>query len=141
MQPLAVWAGLGLLLLGGGAVAAVLSLGMVGAKKASPAPSPQKQAQKYLGEATAPTAEEIRAAKNTIHTEGTISAITATTLTVMPTGQTKPVTLKLSDTTIYSSGKQGRTADRASLRLGQAAILSYDSGTNTVISVWGGYNE
>jgi len=140
-HPVVVWGGAGLLLLGGGAVAAVVSLGLVGTKKASSTPSPQKQVQKYLGMVNAPTSEQIRAAKNTIHAEGKISAITATTLTLMPTGQTKPVTLKLSGTTIYSSGKQGRTADKASLRPGQAAILSYDSSANTVISLWAGYNE
>lgn len=88
-----------------------------------------------------PTAEQIREAKNMAKTQGTISTITATTITILPTGQTKPITLKLSDATFYSTGSQGRTADKASLRVGQMAIVAYDSSIVTATSVWGGYNE
>jgi hypothetical protein len=134
-----------MLLLGGGVVAAVISLGLFGTNKSalkpSPQPSAQKQAEKYLGTANVPTAEQTRKANNMAKTEGKISTITATTITIIPTGQTKPVILKLSDTTFYSAGSQGRTADKASLRLGQMAIVAYDSSISTATSVWGGYNE
>ena len=138
MHPLAVWGGVGLLLLGGGVVVVTMSLGLVvGTKKPSSTPTARPAGIKI----NTPTAEEIRAAKDNVRADGTITSITSTALILTPTGQIKSVTFKLTDATKYLQGQSGAQSDRASLRLGQKAVVGYDSTTSAAATVWGGYDE
>lgn len=140
-HPLAVWGSVGLVLLAGGVVAAAMGLGLVGMKKVSPSEPSQKKSKLVVIPVTTPTAEELRTAKNTVRAEGKITSITEANIILTLTGQTKPVTLKLTNTTLYSKGSQGKTADKSSLHPGQMAIVVYDISTDAAASVWGGYNE
>ena len=138
-HPIAVWGSAGLVVLGAGVVVAIMSFGFVGFNKVSP--SAQKKAQLAVIPVKTPTADQFRATKNIVRAEGKITSITASAITLTPTNQVKPVTLKLTDSTLYSAGQQGKTTNKASLRQGQLAIVIYDISTDAVASVWGGYNE
>ena len=138
-HPLAVWGSAGLVLLGAGVVVAAMSLGFDGFNKVLP--SAQKKSLPVVIPVKTLTAEQIRAVKNIVRSEGKISSITAAAITLTLTNQTKPVTLKLTDSTLYSTGSKSQTSDKASLRIGQSAIVVYDASTDAVASVWGGYNE
>jgi len=138
-HPIAVWGSAGLVVLGAGVVVAIMSFGFVGFNKVSP--SAQKKDQPAVIPVKTPTAEQIRATKNIVRAEGKISSITASAITLTLTNQVKPVTLKLTDSTLYSAGSKSQTSDKASLRLGQLAVVVYDVSTGAAASVWGGYNE
>lgn len=123
---------LGVSVLGAGLVAAV-GLGLIGHKKPTP-----RTSIIYAGPLTA---AQLRAAKNAVRADGTISSLTATEITMTLTGQTGPVTLKLTDKTKYMHGKRGATADKSTLIAGQKSVAAYDSVTRVATSVWGGYDE
>lgn len=142
-QPLAVWGSVGLVFLGGGVVAVAMGLGLVGAKKSSPSPAPNVQTSPKPVEVKAETrtAEQVRVDNNTVRTDGIISSISSTTITFSVTGQSKSVTLKLNDTTLYMHGSRGETAAKDDIKQGQKAVAAYDTSSNTASSIWGGYDE
>ena len=87
-----------------------------------------------------PTAEQIHTVKYVTRGEGTITAFTDNSATLMLTDQPQPMTLQTTKTTHYMQGKRGYPSDRTALKTGHKTVLSYDKESKVATSVWVDYD-
>lgn len=87
-----------------------------------------------------PTAEQKHTINETTRGEGSVTAVTESSITLNLKGQKTPLTLKTNDKTLYSAGSNGFPAKRSTIKSGQKAIVAYDKQRKTVLSIWVNYD-
>lgn len=87
-----------------------------------------------------PTKEEIRKTHDVRRVDGVISAVTPKTIELTQSSGDKLV-LNIESDTFYNDGDMMYPAKRSDVKVGQKAVVSYDSEGNKLSSVWVNYDK